>query len=188
MDKQQCFSAYDLWHQRLHLYYFSLRSFWHLNLVLILAKSQLISKKRLLVPTALHLISMQEDMPAPGERCGCSEWLLTHMVHQDPEECHGTHPKHSPGSSKIQVPLLGSLGSGSLISSGVSQEEELRFPSPWFPKEGQASQGHRYLSPELYILASGPELPLRGLYRCWPASVRHILHTHPSKMLLKEQC
>lgn len=63
-------------------------------------------------------------------------------------------PRHtseaSPGSFKIQAPLLRSLGSGSLISMGVLQEAELRFPSPWFLKDRQDSQGHQYLSPGLY--------------------------------------
>lgn len=38
--------------------------------------SQLLSKRRLLVPTSLQLISMQEDTLAPGESCGSSEWVI----------------------------------------------------------------------------------------------------------------
>jgi len=41
---------------------------------------QLLSKKRLMVPTSLPQISMQEDTLAPGESCGCSEWVLICMA------------------------------------------------------------------------------------------------------------
>lgn len=140
--------------------------------------SQLLSKKRLMVPTSLHLVSMQEDTPAPGESCGCSEWVLIHMartLRRAMVRIQGILQealKHEHLTLGLEVcqPDLGWSFTG-------SRADFSRRDRP--PKDpGTCLLG--------FTLTPGPELPLRSLYKRWPASVRRCLHIHPDTMMLKE--